>query len=448
MGVSSTGKQASDRIVKIHTICVLGVCVLFGTLSLVRKIYTIGLATIAMGIVAAFVASVVLKRLPNNKKGFFLTQAVVFIICALSAGQLHCLFTLLIGNIAIGCIYYDLKNIQTAWILTNIITIGGTVFHDSVYAGASFDLIIKGIIGINVAAAMIRILLKESVENINNAEEQTQHAKILTEQVHQKMVEAHALSEKQAETVNQVADVAKILESSSGTMLDVAGRISSSAEEQSTAVSGIHESIASFLQDSKESFEVAESTSDVAIESVRMLDANGETIQKMVEAMEEIHSTSMRINGIIKTIDDIAFQTNILALNAAVEAARAGAAGKGFAVVADEVRNLATKSAEAAKSTGVLIGESVQAVERGTQLAKNVAEQMGGVVECSKRSEEQARKMTELIGHQQAAISEIENRVQVVSDVISNNSQAALESARIARTVADEVKRMNVIVAE
>ena len=262
------------------------------------------------------------------------------------------------------------------------------------------------------------------------------------------MEAGRAISAKQAETVHHVADAAKNLEASSGTMLDVAGRISASADEQSTAVAGIHEGIAELLRDSKQSFEVAENTSDVAIESVRMLDENGATIQKMVDAMQEIHSTSMRINGIIKTIDDIAFQTNILALNAAVEAARAGAAGKGFAVVADEVRNLATKSAEAAKSTEGLIEESMQAVEHGARLAKDVAEQMGGVVECSKRSEEQARKITELIGRQQEAIAEIENRAHIVSDVISHNTQAALESARIAREVADEVERMNKIVAE
>ncbi len=447
MSEKSTGKYVSDKLVKIHTLSVFGVCMVFGALSVVKGNYPIAAATLAAGFLVLIVSFVVMKRLPNTSRGFFLTQAVVLVIVALSAGQLHSLFTLLIANIAIGCVYYDLKNIHVSWGLTNAVMLAALLFKDSFYVGADLNMIIKGILGINVAAVMIRLLLKESIEHIEHAEHQTEQAESLAEQVKQRMDEARAISEKQAETVDHVADIAKNLETSSHTMLDIAGQISASAEEQSTAVSGIHESIASFLQDSKESFEVAENTSNVAVESVKMLDENGVTIQQMVDAMEEIHNTSMRINGIIKTIDDIAFQTNILALNAAVEAARAGAAGKGFAVVADEVRNLATKSAEAAKSTEGLISESVQAVERGTQLARNVAEQMEGVVECTKRSEEQARKMTELIGNQQTAIAEIENRVHVVSDVISNNSQAALESARIARTVADEVERMNRIVA-
>ena len=166
----------------------------------------------------------------------------------------------------------------------------------------------------------------------------------------------------------------------------------------------------------------------------------------MVLAMEAVNETSSRISRIIKTIDDISFQTNILALNAAVEAARAGAAGKGFAVVADEVRNLANKSAEAAKDTADLINESLVAIEGTTKLAQVAANRMGEVMDCSKNSESHAKEIAHLVEQQQTIVSEIGGMIDTMSQAIERNAQTAEESANIAGMVSGEVERMRQLI--
>lgn len=161
-------------------------------------------------------------------------------------------------------------------------------------------------------------------------------------------------------------------------------------------------------------------------------------MEELSLAIKKIADASSQISGIIKLIEDIAFQTNILALNAAVEAARAGEAGKGFAVVADEVRNLAAKSSEAAQSTTVLIENMLKQMQQGTELTTETTEALLKVVEGARLSTEIVDEIATKTNQQLKTLDEVLGGIDTISRVVESNASAAEESAASAQELSGQ----------
>lgn len=205
--------------------------------------------------------------------------------------------------------------------------------------------------------------------------------------------------------------------------------LSQGATEQASAVEELSATVARISEQVKATAENAGAASRRAGEVGSEMQVSNRRMQDLVKAMGEISGSSREIGKIIKTIEDIAFQTNILALNAAVEAARAGEAGKGFAVVADEVRNLAGKSAEASKSTSALIEASLASVEHGVRTADETAKVLVAAVDGAQNVVERIAEISTASEEQATAINQVAQGLEQISSVVQTNSATAEESA-------------------
>jgi len=171
---------------------------------------------------------------------------------------------------------------------------------------------------------------------------------------------------------------------------------------------------------------------DVSHRTSAAADTGVADMNAMKQAMDAIKASSNDISNIIKTIDEIAFQTNILALNAAVEAARAGEAGAGFAVVAEEVRSLALRSAQSAKETATKIEDSMKRSERGVEISERVAKSLGEIFERARQMDTLVAEIATASQEQTQGISQLNLAVSQMDKVTQSNAATAQETATAA----------------
>jgi methyl-accepting chemotaxis protein/methyl-accepting chemotaxis protein-1 (serine sensor receptor) len=220
------------------------------------------------------------------------------------------------------------------------------------------------------------------------------------------------------------------------------------ATEQASSLESTSSSMEEVSSMTRRTAENTEQAARVVSDVHGRVHASHQALDEMVRSMQAIGDSSQQVSKIIKTIDEIAFQTNILALNAAVEAARAGDAGMGFAVVADEVRNLAQRSAQAAKDTAALIEASIERAQLGSQKVAQVGAAIEDITQAVNTVKGLIEDVSDASRQQTQGLDQVSTSLTQMEQVTQHTAATAEESAASAEELSAQAEVTMAVVAQ
>lgn len=234
-----------------------------------------------------------------------------------------------------------------------------------------------------------------------------------------------------------------IVDSASGEVARYGQSLADSTNTQAASIEEASASLELLSSNTRENAKSAQSATEIANQTRRAVDQGKRHMNEMQEAMGDIRQSSQGISVILKSIDEIAFQTNILALNAAVEAARAGASGAGFAVVADEVRSLAQRSAKAAQETSTRIADSISKSQRGFEISGRMSSSLDEILSKASEVDELVAKIAQSVHQSSEGLDQVNAAIRQIEVSYQTNAALTEESAAAAQELSEQAESLN-----
>lgn len=248
-------------------------------------------------------------------------------------------------------------------------------------------------------------------------------------------------------TIGEIREASEQVSVGSTQMAESAQGLAEGATEQAGTVEELNATVENVTEMAKKSAEDAEQTSEEISASAKKAEQSRAEMDKLMEAMQRIDSTSKEIVNIIGSIEDIATQTNLLSLNASIEAARAGDAGRGFAVVADQIGKLASDSAQSAANTRELIMKTLDEIQVGNDITSVVSAAFANIIKEVEAFAAAAENIKQQSVEQSQNLQQVSEGIEQISGVVQNNSATAEETSATSEELAAQADNLKELVA-